>query len=263
MIYQRNNIGWRKLNGGLRYLVVHLGCNGMLGYCLVNEYPRSGGSWLGQMLARVFGMPFPRNRLPMLRPSIMHGHYLHAWNIKKAVILWRDGRDVIVSQYFHHLFENERHNAVVVKAAREHLGFSDYTDIRSNLPAFIRYVFEESPFPGFSWVDFVDRWVDNRDVVHAHYEALRTNTADELKRIAEALAGNPLDVETAERVAQEFSFENQARRQAGEEEKSSFLRKGIVGDWKNYFNDKARVVFDDYAGEALVRLGYEKDRKWV
>jgi sulfotransferase family protein len=50
---------------------------------------------------------------------------------------------------------------------------------------------------------------------------------------------------------------------AGEENKRSFLRKGVVGDWRNQFSLEAREVFDRYAGEELILLGYEKDRKWV
>ena len=41
------------------------------------------------------------------------------------------------------------------------------------------------------------------------------------------------------------------------------MRKGIVGDWKNYFNKEAREIFNHYAGDQLIKLGYEKDRSWV
>ena len=39
---------------------------------VVNEYPKSGGSWVAEMLSEALGVPFPRNRLPMLRSSILH-----------------------------------------------------------------------------------------------------------------------------------------------------------------------------------------------
>jgi len=47
--------------------------SGALPLYVVNEFPKSGGTWVGQMLGRALGLPFPRNRLPALRPSIMHG----------------------------------------------------------------------------------------------------------------------------------------------------------------------------------------------
>jgi hypothetical protein len=64
-------------------------------------------------------------------------------------------------------------------------------------------------------------------------------------------------------VSEKYSFKNQARRDPGEEKKSSFLRKGIAGDWRNYFNKETRAVFQEYAGKELIRLGYEKDDSWV
>ena len=53
------------------------------------------------------------------------------------------------------------------------------------------------------------------------------------------------------------------KRKAGEEDRSSFLRKGIAGDWKNHFNTEAVNIFDHYAGETLIKLGYEKNHDWV
>jgi hypothetical protein len=64
-------------------------------------------------------------------------------------------------------------------------------------------------------------------------------------------------------VVDEFSFERQAGRPSGQEDRTSFLRKGVVGDWRNQFSQEAREVFDRYAGEELILLGYEKDRQWA
>jgi hypothetical protein len=72
-----------------------------------------------------------------------------------------------------------------------------------------------------------------------------------------------LDPEEAAAIADEFSFERQSGRKAGEENKESFLRKGVVGDWREAFSPKAREIFDRHAGEELLLLGYERDRSWV
>jgi hypothetical protein len=125
---------------------------------IVNEYPKSGGSWLGQMLAESIKVPFPRNRLPMLSSSIMHGHYIWPGNMKNIVILWRDGRDILISQYYHSLFENEKGNKRLVELTKKELVFPDYTDISSNLCEFMKYVFEKKRHPKFSWADFYDVW---------------------------------------------------------------------------------------------------------
>lgn len=236
--------------------------SGALPLYVVNEFPKSGGTWVGQMLGRALGVPFPRNRLPVLRPSIMHGHYLSPCGIMNAVAAWRDGRDVMVSWYHQQLIPHEWNRAQVARSRRE-LPLEDYDDVYENLPAFIEYAFTRPHSPGFSWTDFVRRWHGRKGAVHVRYEDLRQDTAGELRRIARELAGEELSPEEASAIADEFSFERQSGRRSGEEDKGSFLRKGVVGDWRACFSPRTREVFDRYAGEELILLGYERDRSWV
>jgi len=59
------------------------------------------------------------------------------------------------------------------------------------------------------------------------------------------------------------SFEKLSRgRERGQEDPSSFYRKGVAGDWKNHFSKEDRRVFKEEAGELLIRLGYEDDLDW-
>ena len=63
MLKQKNNAIWFKLNGLLRYVLMHTLTTYFPLY-VVNEYPKSGGTWVGQMLSDALDIPFPRNRLP-------------------------------------------------------------------------------------------------------------------------------------------------------------------------------------------------------
>ena len=85
----------------------------------------------------------------------------------------------------------------------------------------------------------------------------------ELQRLVRELVGLDLDKERAEEIVNRFSFRNQSGRKPGQENIRSFLRKGIVGDWKNHFTSEARQVFNQHAGDALKMLGYESDDSWV
>ncbi len=263
MTQQRDNVLWFKFNGLIRYAMVRLLADSLPLY-IVNEFPKSGGTWMAQMLGRALNIPFPRNRLPVLRSCIMHGHYLPPWNMKNVVIVWRDGRDIMVSYYYHSLFEFDiGGNTLLVKKVREDLKFDNYHDIRANLPEFIEYVFTVKRYPRFSWTDFVERWYNREGVIHVKYEGLKVDAAKELQRIVRELTGKILSKEKAQSIVDEFSFKKQAGRKPGQEKKTSVLRKGIVGDWKNHFTQTARERFDYYAGESLIKLGYEQDRKWV
>ena len=250
-----------RTNDLVRAGMVHV-LSGIVPLYVVDEFPKSGGTWVGQMLGRALGVPFPRNRFPMLRTSIMHGHYLDPWGIKNAVIVWRDGRDVMASWYHQQLVPHE-FNARQVERSRRELPLEDYDDVRRNLPAFIEYSFTRPHSPSFSWTDFVRRWHGKEDAVHVRYEDLHRDTAGELQRVVAELTGRRISREEAAAVAEEFSFERQSGRPSGEESKKSFLRKGVVGDWRNVFGPEARQIFDHFAGEELILLGYEKDRSWV
>lgn len=252
-----------RLNGLLRYTMVY-GLTEALSLYVVNEYPRSGGTWIGQMLASALDIPFPRKRFPVWRSSIMHGHYLRPGRIRKPIIVWRDGRDVMVSWYYYCLFIHDASfNEQKVRQSRQALAFHDYEDIHANLPLFLEYVFTRQPHPRFSWTDFVNRWHGRQGVIHTRYEDCRHDPAGELTRIVRELTGKHLDHERAHAITDHFSFARQSGRQPGQEDIHCFLRKGLVGDWVTQFSPAACQVFDHYAGEALIRLGYERDCAWA
>ncbi len=226
---------------------------------LINEYPKSGGTWVGQMVSSALGLPFPRNQVPPLRTAVFHGHYLSPLGLRRVITVWRDGRDVMVSYYFHH----HRRSQTMANKVRRVLAFPDPEDVASNLPIMIERCFSKPISPPFSWSDFAKTWWGRKGAVPVRYEDLRVDTAKELRRVIHELSGKELDHEKADAIAAEFSFERQTGRAPGTEDRQQFQRKGIVGDWKNYFNREARQVFDYYAGDELIRLGYETDHEWV
>lgn len=252
----------RKLDGVFRYAMLNT-LSGTLPLYIVTEYPKSGASWLCQMLSEMLEVPFPRNEFPRVRSSIMHGHYLPTGNMKNVICVMRDGRDVIVSYYYHTLFDHKGGlNSRTVALERRKLGFKSYEDIRSNLPRFIRYKFDGGGYPRFTWKHFVEKWLAT-DATIVRYEDLLTQPVDELFKVANSLGIDPPEQSRLEEIVSKYSFKAQAGRDPGKENKHSFLRKGIAGDWRNNFNSEAKQAFDYYAGDCLIQLNYEKDHSWV
>ena len=249
-------------NSAIRFIMVH-GFAITLGQYIVNEFPKSGGTWLGQMLGAALNLPFPRNTWPKFGPCIIHGHHLSCFGMRNVVVMWRDGRDVMVSWYHHCLFPNERGNHRLVRKTRQAFDPKSPEDVRNNLPDFIEYAFERQRHFNFTWAEFVRAWHWKEDVIKTSYEALRNNTSEELDRVILELTGMKIPKENINHIVETFSFARQAGRNNGLENKRSFMRKGIIGDWKNVFNRKARETFDYYAGKELIALGYEKNHSWV
>ena len=262
MIQQRNNFWWFKLNGLLRYLMVHCTSN-ILPLYIVNEFPKSGGSWVSQMLAEYLGVPFPRNAFPELRSSIIHGHYLYFPTMRNVFVVMRDGRDVMVSYYYHSFFLMESQlNQKIVEETRKGLPFTDYNDIYANLPRFIEYQFTHRSHPKFTWCEFVNSWIKKKNIPIIYYERLLEDTVKELGEAVYSVTQIRPDEERLRPIVEKYSFKNQAGRNPGEENKHSFLRKGLAGDWKNHFSPEARRVFHKFAGQELITLGYENDDSW-
>ncbi len=225
---------------------------------LMTEYPKSGGSWLTTMLAEIAQVDFPRNRFPYERESAFQGHYIKAYGQKRVVVLWRDPRDIVVSYYFHSIVGNSHTNPAHVQSLRASIGISKPENVKEELPKFIDYMFSGNLSPRFTWNDFFDRWYGEKSAVHVSYEELHKDAASALTKISEYLSVDVTD-ELILEVVKKNSFENKTGRKPGEENNGSFARKGIVGDWKNYFTDESLSLFNSYVCGREKKLGYSHD----
>jgi len=158
MIRQLNSKYWHKLNGISRniYLNNKYVCKNSI---LINEFPKSGGTWLCLMLSDLLSLPFARNRLPYLSSrQLFHGHIFDPSEIGgiPVIFLCRDGRDVIVSLYYHLFFYNDVGNKVLVDKMRSKNIFKNYEDIKNNLPKFIKLCSNNKNFIKFNWGLFIN-----------------------------------------------------------------------------------------------------------
>jgi hypothetical protein len=62
---------------------------------------------------------------------------------------------------------------------------------------------------------------------------------------------------------EKFAFQNQRNGERTQENRSSYLRKGIAGDWRNHFTPLASEAFATACGDMLIAAGYENDHMWV
>ena len=235
--------------------------SGVAPYLLVNEFPKSGGTWLAQMMSEALDIPFRRNAPIRLERSVTHGHFLSPLGLRNVVLIWRDPRDLLVSFYHHSYFVNEHSNALLVQMTKRKYPLDDYHDVRGNLPAFIRRIAADPVSPKFSWPQFAEIWVRRQGAVHTTYEALRGDTVGELDRVISGRTGQRLAPERLSAVARKYDF-TRAKQQATHElpatAEISFIREGSVGGWKTHFSPDAIAALEQtgYAGP-MKQLGYE------
>ena len=238
----------------------------------VCEYPRSGGTWLAKMLADYFGVAKPGvSVFPVGMRAVIHNHWKFHPKLRNVFYLMRDGRDVMTSYYFYRMRSIQQKHTYQHKAMHENfqrvLGADyDAEDSRGNMAAFLRYEFENPTGSRLHWGQHIENWVDfdkHAYMAYIKYEDLLERPFEALKTAIEHIVKEEIVEHKLHTAIDHCSMETQTGRKRGEEDKGSFIRKGIAGDWLNHFDAKAAKVFDEFAGAALVKAGYEADRDWM
>lgn len=166
----------------------------------------------------------------------------------RYVVLYRDLRDVAVSNYYY------------VRNFPWHPEHKYYrnTCLKTGL-----YLFADRTLGAYR--DWIYAWRKNRDPelsMVIQYEDLLEDDVGVLRRIAKHFGLDSSD-ETIERITKANSFrEMSGGREKGQSDKKDFTRKGIAGDWKNYFDDTLREKYKEIIGQALIDTGHEKSFDW-
>jgi hypothetical protein len=239
------------------------------------SYPRSGQHWTRFQLFEILtGRPpdFDTldNTIPLVgrhkhAPSILPGggrliqtHQQWRREYKRAILLVRDVRDVVLSDY----------------AWDESLDLAKYLDIRDLDEYLLPWLTGKTQTPGAgSWQDHLFSWLDsplasNGNLLVIRYEDMRRNTEEALVHMVEfldvtvrraaiqdAISNNSLERMRAKEDASKKYDTRTLGRKSGEEHR--FIRKGSVGGWKERLTDAQVQLVEQYAGKGLLRLGYQ------
>ena len=172
----------------------------------------------------------------------------------QIVHITRNPKDVAVS-YYHCLI-------LLVSAQNE--------NFKLEWDTFLREVFLEAPckFMYGSWWDYTEDWIRHIEahILFIQYEDMVRKPEEMIRRIAGFL-GRELSDTQISRIANMVSFdvmkknENLASSiQKGllDTTKGSFMRKGKIGDWQNYFTVRQNENFDAIFQDFVRRTGWEQ-----
>ena len=180
----------------------------------------------------------------------------------KVISLIRDGRDVLVSRAYHFYnnsklfpkFEAMPANQKRLRAFRKDPQY--FVKNPEQLLACDEFVEASAMY----WAQHVRHDMNQLQTkiapeksIEIRYEDVHEDTDRERKRMYEFLECDPA-------LAADLSFTTQAGFE--KEMPNRFLRKGKVGDWRNYMDKRTIKIFNQQAGKLLVELGYVDSLKW-
>jgi len=225
------------------------------------SYPRSGNTWMRTMLGILInpqadGNPdFTRKNIPgitirnaekinkMSGPRIIKSHTWFRPEIKKAIYLIRDGRDVIVSLYHYYITREDR---------------------RRSFPDFIKAYLGGKYGP--VWQHNVISWLTQgrdslgEDLLVIKFEDLKMDPHHQLKTAAmfldlpynEDRLAKAIEVSDINRM-RKIELE---RRGPIQDLNASFYRGGKTGEWRNYFTPDLEAIYLEQVGKAMKLAGY-------
>lgn len=105
-------------------------------------------------------------------------------------------------------------------------------------------------------------WIESGEPV-IDYNDLLENDVEILEKILLDQCLLPLPRERFREIVKANRFEKLTQgRPRGKENTAVHERKGIAGDWQNYFTDRIKKIFKARFGGVLVASGHEKDLSW-
>lgn len=187
----------------------------------------------------------------------------------KVIHIIRDGRDQAVS--FMHQQGNRARRGSLHRMTPEEMAKSEtYRKNPQEIPEAGAGMFSEKTLrqSARTWALRVGQAAEDGPglfgdgYTEVRYEHLLERPHEEAARLFEFL-GVDAGERIVERAVSSASFEKLAQgRERGQEDVTSFYRKGVAGDWKNLFTERDKQIYKEEAGELLIRLGYERDQDW-
>jgi len=238
-------------------------CKAIEPIVVVNEYPKSGGTWLGKMLAATLDLPFIDNSvLPPGCPCVIRNHWSPDKVPKTSIYIVRDYRDVMVS-LFHHRYRNYQRLPKLHAYYRKCIGADlDILKIDSQMAGFLKV---ENSYFGYGtysgWVEHMRKTIDavNKDQqsMLVRYEDLVADPGNTIRSIVSNRFGYDIDSHKLNMVVKTFDISVMKKSQNNHSGQTTFVRKGGSGNWRSVFNEDAQVRAEEYARDMLIQLGYE------
>lgn len=241
---------------------------------LVNGTQRTGTTWMLRMITSIPGYRTVGDfhgdvqKYQDLKPGdVVHGHdrftpelaRILGSNRIKAIVTFRDPRDQVISRLFHILGVEEHRWRQQLSAMSVDEALMTCIEGQGTLPS-TRSVIGISQ----SWIKAgsYSKCIRYEDLLYDTYGQFQ-NVLDFLEiRLSNALLRDIVERNRFARLAAGRRFWKTNIIRQGSGNTKSHFRKGVAGDWQNYFKPEHVTKFKELVGDLLIELGYERNLNW-
>jgi hypothetical protein len=225
---------------------------------ILASYPRSGNTYLRNILSRVYGIAstadgkiktqinFEASEIRILKTHQHYKKFRQTFNPYLSIYLVRDGRDALVSEA-HHRKDIIAPGTPFSKTLKESI-----------------FAKRGSYFGG--WADNVESWIDPA-AIFLRYEDLieqPITVVEQLRKYIKLASANVERLPTFEDMKkgdEDFVSHQPVLTKEGnlQNRHQLFFRKGVAGGWRQEMDDEQHELFWKYHGHMMQAIGYHKD----
>ncbi len=164
--------------------------------------------------------------------------------------IYRDPRDMLVSQVFFATDMNEEHGM--------HEYYKSLPNFGERLKVAITGIDQDGPYMVGVKQRYasVFEWREQPNVMCIRFEDLINNRDATLDAMLDEIESIGYKIPTSREKALSILV------QAIQPRKSHTFRSGKTGGWREHFTEEHKTLFKDVTGDLLVKLGYEKNNDW-
>jgi lipopolysaccharide transport system ATP-binding protein len=229
---------------------------------------KAGSQWIRRILTKSVGrrlLHVGADRHELFEDPIVPGRVYSACYVSREefddierppdsrhFFIARDLRDTLVSGYFSLKLSHPAFELEAVAAMRNRLR-------AMGLEEGLMHTLDD-------WVpanaEIQRSWIKSEETV-IHFEDLLANDVGMLEEVLLGHCRLGVRPRKLRRAIEKARFERlSGGRAPGEEDVAAHYRKGVTGDWRNYFNEPLKDAFKERYGDLLIEAGYERDNDW-
>jgi len=244
---------------------------------VISSYPKSGSTWLTRLIGDVLDSPtggsYPSEDNKEIATEgqnrsgdyiVRKGHYRFTSATPNA--LWSSSRQFLFNPAPHLLnmtYTNDERIIFIIRDPRDIIVSACHHWKKRNRSQIINLVCNGGLARLPAWDEYLKQWQQLDNVKWTSYEALSENPFNEVNYLLNGLLYDRARIIPA--IARQ-SFDNRKRQiekegdslYLGKEYNLNFMRKGIVGDWKNHLTKLDCQIIWRHLGEMMQSVGYNK-----